>query len=85
MKLDPAEGLPQLYTALEPLRQTLGHHPYLGGSAPDYSDYCVYGSFAWAKAVSPLVLLKDDDPVQQWCARMGGLFGGLGKDMPTAY
>ena len=38
---------------LEPMRLTLKTQAYLGGNAPNYADYIVFGAFQWARVVSP--------------------------------
>ena len=65
-------------TALQPLRLLLATQPFLGGSKPNYADYTVFGSFMWAKCVSPKKLLEGDDPVYFWRSRMLDLFDGMG-------
>ncbi|MXP62160.1 glutathione S-transferase family protein [Roseomonas sp. M0104] len=75
--------LPAFRAALEPLRATLREQPFLGGEAPAYGDYAVFGGFQWARVVSPLVLLEADDPVAGWRERMLDLFGGLARATPS--
>jgi len=49
--------------SLDPMRLTLNTQKYLGGAAPHYADYIVFGAFQWARVVSPFKLLAEDDPV----------------------
>jgi len=63
--------------SLVPLRLTLQAQPYLGGEAPLYADYIVFGAFQWVRAISDYKLLAADDPVAAWRQRMLGLFDGL--------
>ena len=49
--------------SLEPMRQTLKTQPFLGGDAPNYADYIVFGPFQWARVVSPFRLLEESDAV----------------------
>jgi glutathione S-transferase len=63
--------------SLTPLRATLQGQPYLGGEAPDYADYIVFGGFQWARCVSELKLLAPDDPTAAWRQRMLDAFDGL--------
>lgn len=65
--------------ALDPLRLTLRAQPFLGGSAPNYADYSVFGGFQWARVVSPFKLLTDDDPVHAWRERLLDAFDGLAR------
>lgn len=63
--------------SLVPLRLTLQAQPYLGGEAPLYADYIVFGAFQLARVISDYKLLAADDPVAVWRQRMLGLFDGL--------
>jgi glutathione S-transferase len=68
--------------SLEPLRQTFKAQPYLGGAAPNYADYIVFGGFQWARAVSPFKLLEAVDPVYAWRERLLDAFDGLARKSP---
>ena len=68
--------------SLEPLRQTLKGQPYLGGAAPNYADYIVFGGFQWARAVSPFKLLEAEDPIHAWRERLLDAFDGLARKSP---
>jgi glutathione S-transferase len=67
---------------LQPLRQTLRTQSFLGGSAPNYADYIVFGAFQWARATSPFPLLAADDPVAAWRGRLLDAFDGLAGKAP---
>jgi glutathione S-transferase len=69
---------------LEPLRMTLKSQPFLGGAAPLYPDYIVFGGFQWARTISGFALLEADDPIAAWRERMLDLFGGLARRNPSA-
>lgn len=73
------ERLPAFRASLLPLRHALRGRDFLGGEAPDYGDYTVFGGFMWARAVSGFELLAGDDPVHAWRERMLGLFGGMAR------
>jgi len=62
---------------LAPLRLTLQTQPFLGGEAPLYADYIVFGAFQWGRCISDFAVLAADDPVAAWRQRLLGLFGGL--------
>jgi glutathione S-transferase len=68
--------------SLEPLRQTFKAQPYLGGAAPNYADYIVFGGFQWARVVSSFRLLKAEDPIYAWRERLLDAFGGLARKSP---
>lgn len=67
---------------LEPLRMTLKSQAFLGGAAPLYPDYIVFGGFQWARTISDFALLETDDPIAAWRERMLDLFGGLARKNP---
>ena len=68
-----------LRTALSPLREVLEQQPYLSGNQPDFADYVVFAQFQWARAVCPIQLLAEDDPVYQWRDRLLNAFDGYGR------
>lgn len=68
--------------SLEVMRQTLKTQAYLGGAAPNYADYIVFGGFQWARVTSPFKLLEADDPVYAWRERLLDAFGGMARQSP---
>lgn len=68
--------------SLEPLRVTFRTQPFLGGGAPNYADYIVFGGFQWARVVSPFRLLAEDDPVYAWREKLLDAFGGMARNSP---
>jgi glutathione S-transferase len=68
--------------SLDPMRLTLKTQPFLGGAAPNYADYIVFGGFQWARAVSPFPLLKQGDPVYAWRETMLDAFDGMARKSP---
>ncbi|MEP6601413.1 MAG: glutathione S-transferase N-terminal domain-containing protein [Nitrospirota bacterium] len=68
--------------SLGPMRSQLRREPYLAGSNPGYADYAVFGSFQWARMISPYRVLERDDPVHGWRGRMLDLFDGLAARAP---
>lgn len=69
---------------LSPLRHMLGRQNFIGGDAPLFADYIVFGSLQWARVVSPARLLAGDDPVLAWFERCLDLHDGVGRNMPAA-
>lgn len=63
--------------AVSTLRAALDGQDFLSGDAAAYGDYIVFGAFAWARAISEFPLLKADDPVYAWRARMLEMFDGM--------
>lgn len=68
--------------ALEPMRQTLKVQRFLGGDAPNYADYIVFGPFQWARVVSPFRMLEDSDPIYAWRETLLDAFDGLARKSP---
>jgi glutathione S-transferase len=64
---------------LDPMRLTLKSQPFLGGEAPNYADYIMFGGFQWARAVSPFQLLKPEDPVYAWREKLLDTFDGMAR------
>ncbi|WP_377288075.1 glutathione S-transferase family protein [Rhizobium sp. SG2393] len=85
---ETAAGAPaaitELRTRLEPLRHTLRHQPFLGGEAPLFADYIVFGAFQWARIVSKTMVLEADDPVTLWFDRCLDLHAALGRSVTAA-
>lgn len=77
-------GLGNFRASLEPLRSMLSYQPFIGGAAPLFSDYIVFGAMQWARIASPYQLLDDGDVVAQWFARCLDLHGGLGRKIAAA-
>ena len=68
--------------SLDVMRLTLKSQPFLGGSAPNYADYIVFGGFQWARVTSPFKLLASDDPVYAWREKLLDAFGGMARMSP---
>ena len=76
---DPPKKLAELRAALEPLRPVLAQNSFLSGHGPGFADYILFGTFQWARVVSPIRLLELDDPLYAWRERMLDLFGGYAR------
>ena len=68
--------------ALDPMRLTLKTPAFLGGEAPNYADYIVFGAFQWARVVSPFKLLAENDPVYAWREKLLDAFDGMARKSP---
>lgn len=68
-----------LRTALAPLRDILGKQPYLSGDQPYFADYVVLAQFQWTRAVCPIQLLAEDDPIYHWRDRLLDAFDGYAR------
>jgi glutathione S-transferase len=62
----------------------LKRQPFVGGDAPLFADYIVFGALQWARTISPAEILAGDDPVRDWFERCLDLHGGVGGNMPAA-
>jgi len=68
--------------SLEPMRQTLKTQAFLGGDAPNYADYSVFGGFQWARVVSPFKLLEASDLIGVWREKLLDAFDGMARKSP---
>jgi glutathione S-transferase len=65
--------------SLDPMRLTLKTQPFLGGAAPNYADYIVFGGFQWARAISAFPLLEKNDAIYTWREKLLDAFGGMAR------
>lgn len=65
--------------SLDPMRLTLKTQPFLGGEAPNYADYIMFGGFQWARATSAFQLLAPEDAIYAWREKLLDAFGGLAR------
>ena len=75
-------SLERLQTVLQPLEETLGRVPYLGGDQPTYGDYIVFGAFQWARVASERPLLASGSAMARWFADLLGRFDGAAAAQP---
>ena len=68
--------------SLDPMRLTLKTQPFLGGEAPNYADYMMFGGFQWARATSAFQLLAPEDAIYAWREKLLDAFGGLARRSP---
>lgn len=73
-----------LREALEPVRRTLQHHPWLAGPTPAFADYIVFGTLMWLWTISGALPLASDDSVLGWFERCLDLHGGIGRQAKRA-
>jgi glutathione S-transferase len=69
---------------LEPLRDMLSYQPFIGGGAPLYPDYIVFGALQWVRVMSTYEFLEPGDPVLTWFDRCLDLYDGLGRNFAAA-
>jgi glutathione S-transferase len=68
---------------MQPVRSVLQGQRWLGGAAPSYADYIVFGSLQWPRCVSRFELLAEGDEIAEWRGRVMALFDGLAGAAPT--
>jgi glutathione S-transferase len=78
-----SQHVKELSAALAPLRSQLREQNFIGGEAPAYVDYIVFGALQWVRVISAGMLEKND-PVATWFDRCLDLYGGLGRSEPRA-
>jgi glutathione S-transferase len=64
---------------LTPVRKVLEQKSFLGGPAPAYADYILFGPLQWSRVISRAPVLEPGDPVAAWFDRMLDLHGGIGR------
>lgn len=79
---DPETARRSTMLALSPLETTLAETSFLGGDAPDYSDYILFGTFQWARVVSRAAFWPPDSTLHRWFETLLDAFDGLGRAQP---
>ncbi len=69
---------------LDPVRTLLTTQAYLSGDQPRYADYCLFGSFMWARCISNFALLDPDDSINDWRERLLDAFDGMARQAPRS-
>lgn len=64
--------------------QELSTQLYLGGDAPCYADYALFGSLKWVHTLSGDTPLASDSSMRMWFERMLDLYDGYARNAPTA-
>lgn len=70
--------------ALEPVRLVVKDQPFIGGDAPTYADYILFGTMQWARLTSNYQLVEGDDPIHAWFERLLDSNGGVAREEPIA-
>lgn len=81
-RVDSLEGF---RSSLDPLRERLKEGEFLSGDRPEWFDYCVFGTFQWARIASSFEVLAVDDSLNVWRERMLDLFDGYARQAKLAY
>ncbi|KPH10594.1 glutathione S-transferase family protein [Rhizobium acidisoli] len=69
---------------LEPLRHMLKFQPFIGGQAPLFADYIVFGALQWLRVCTGLTMLAAADPVLGWFERCLDLHQSRGRTVTAA-
>lgn len=80
----PDANAEALTSALMPARITLGHHDWLGGGGPLYTDYILFGSLFWLVSITGRLPLPEGDAIAAWFERCLDLHDGLGRKAKRA-
>jgi glutathione S-transferase len=76
---DESAAIVALRQALDAVRPVLSEQRFLGGGAPSFADYLLFGPFQWARVMSPKRLLDPEDPIFAWRERMLELHSGIAR------
>ncbi|NKB51288.1 MAG: glutathione S-transferase family protein [Rhizobiaceae bacterium] len=72
-----------LEAALFPLKNLLSRQAYLGGEAPVFADYVVFGPLQWMRTTCTKDHLPQEGPVADWFNRLLDLYGGMARNAKT--
>jgi glutathione S-transferase len=79
------EALSAFRRKLQPIRKALEKKSFLGGAAPTYADYILFGLLQWSRVTSTTPVLAPADAIAAWFERMLDLYGGVGRnELPRA-
>lgn len=79
LQADREQGVTAFRALLAPVRLVLRGQQWLGGAAPSYADFILFGTLQWPRCCSRFPMLAEDDPLAAWQERMLDLYGGLGR------
>jgi glutathione S-transferase len=79
------KALPTFRRKLQPVRKALERKNFLGGPAPTYADYILFGLLQWSRVTSRPQVLEGGDVIAGWFERMLDLHDGVGRrELPRA-
>jgi glutathione S-transferase len=64
---------------LAPVRKVLEQNSFLGGPAPTYADYILFGLLQWSRVTSCTPVLEPGDAIAGWFGRVLDLHGAAGR------
>ena len=77
------KALPAFRRKLQPVRKALEKNNFLGGPAPTYADYILFGLLQWSRVTSRTPVLEGGDAIAAWFERMLDLYDGVGRSEPS--
>jgi glutathione S-transferase len=77
------KALPAFRRKLRPVRKALERKSFLGGTAPTYADYILFGLLQWSRVTSRTPVLEGGDVIAGWFERMLDLYDGVGRREPS--
>lgn len=77
-------GVHDLQSRLKPAQETLKRYPWLSGDEPGFADYILFGAFQWARIMSPVSLIANQDALAEWFDRLLDAFDGYAREAPRA-
>jgi len=83
LSAEPEEAKANLAAALAPFDPVLDTVDFLGGDAPSYADYNLFGVLKWLDIVSTYDPISHDTPSGKWFARVSDLFDGYASTVKT--
>lgn len=81
---DREAALAGLEQVLAPAEMALAEKPFLGGDAPCYGDYALFGSLKWVHGVTGEIPLKRDSKVDAWFVSLLDMYDGYARKAATA-
>jgi len=75
----------KLVAALVPLELMLKKQPYIGGPAPAFADYVVFGPLQWLRTCATRDVMPKDSRVADWFERLLDMYDGAGRKVPPAF
>jgi glutathione S-transferase len=73
------KALPTFRRKLQPVRKALEKKSFLGGAAPTYADYILFGLLQWSRVTSRAQVLEPGDVIAGWFDRVLDLYDGVGR------
>ncbi len=68
-----------LNKALLPLKLMLKSQPYIGGEAPLFADYVVFGALQWMRMTCTIPVLPEEGVIADWFNKLLDMYDGLGR------